>query len=111
MIWMSGLVILGAASVVWGVLGRYRFVIVLSQGQVTVIKGHVPESFLAICEKVADYTPEKRYVLIRGDQHLGQVYLKISSRVEEPIRQLLRHSFPYSAYGRGRFNWDVPPIR
>ncbi|MFM2481049.1 DUF3634 family protein [Celerinatantimonas sp. YJH-8] len=110
MIWITSFIIGWGIAIYWLLLGRYRFVILMSKGHVRVLKGHVPESFLSICETTSLTIPEEHRVIIRGDQHSGQVYLKMSPHVEETIRQQLRNNFPYSAYGRARLDWDFPRL-
>ncbi|MFM2483900.1 DUF3634 family protein [Celerinatantimonas yamalensis] len=104
------LMLLGGALLIgyWRSLGRYTFVLLIETDKVRILKGHVPESFLTLCQTVSRLTPVKHRIIIRGDRHDGQLRLTFSREVDECMRQQLRHQFPYSAYGIAQLDWRIP---
>lgn len=108
---IAGLIMLVCIIMVagyWLYLGRYTFVLIVEPEKVRRLKGHVPDSFMTLCQTISFITPSGHFLMIRGDRHNGQLRLSFSRGVGEDIRQHLRNQFPYSAYGNARLDWRLP---
>ena len=92
----------------WQSLGRYTFILLVEKGQVRMLKGRVPDSFITVCQAVSYITPAEQRIIVRGDRYLGQLRLSFSRQVDESTRQQLRNLFPYSAYGATQLDWKIP---